>query len=123
MIENAKKDLGKNILIIRAKNGKEALEIYQSCSNIKCIFMDINMPIMNGYDCTLRIRAYEEERAKNISDSSPENRNSSMAFIIGVSGNSDQSYIRRCQQVGMQDQLLQLPNIKKIKEIISQVYC
>lgn len=47
--------------------------------------MDINMPIMNGYDCTMRIRAFEEEKSKNVSNNGTNN----MTFIIGVSGNSD----------------------------------
>jgi len=37
------------IEIISANNGKEALELLFSNSDIKLIFLDINMPIMNGY--------------------------------------------------------------------------
>lgn len=50
--------------------------------------MDINMPLMNGYDCTKRIRAYGKE-IKNINDDSK-----NISFIIGVSGNCDEGYIR-----------------------------
>ena len=75
-------DEGKYFTILNAQNGQEAVEIYKNISNIKLILMDIEMPIMDGYDATKRIREYEEERGSGKSDSN-------MAFIIGVSGNSN----------------------------------
>ncbi len=43
-----------------AKNGKEAVEMYKSGS-YNIIFMDIQMPIMNGVDATKMIIEYEKE--------------------------------------------------------------
>ena len=45
-----------NYTILHAKNGKEALEICMDTPNIDLIFMDIKMPIMNGFDATEKIR-------------------------------------------------------------------
>ncbi len=45
-----------NVNIIRAKNGKEALEIVESGRHIDLILMDIQMPIMNGYQATEAIK-------------------------------------------------------------------
>jgi CheY-like chemotaxis protein len=42
-----------------ADNGKKALELIQNGDQINLIFMDINMPIMNGPDATKAIREYE----------------------------------------------------------------
>ena len=44
-----------NTKILWAKDGKQALEIFENNSNIKLILMDIHLPIMNGLDVTKRI--------------------------------------------------------------------
>lgn len=46
----------KNMNVVRAKNGKEALEILSSGKEIHLVLMDINMPVLNGYDATKRIK-------------------------------------------------------------------
>ena len=42
--------------LIRAKNGKEAVEICNDNSNIDIILMDIRMPEMDGYESTKQIK-------------------------------------------------------------------
>ncbi|MFP4556487.1 MAG: hybrid sensor histidine kinase/response regulator [Bacteroidales bacterium] len=42
--------------IIRARNGKEAVEICTKNSAIDLVIMDIKMPIMNGYEATKHIK-------------------------------------------------------------------
>lgn len=44
-----------NFNLLRAHNGKEAVEICTSNSNIDLILMDIKMPIMNGFEATTKI--------------------------------------------------------------------
>jgi signal transduction histidine kinase len=46
-----------NFITLHAKNGKEALEICKKNIDIKLIFMDIKMPIMNGYEATRIIKS------------------------------------------------------------------
>ncbi len=46
----------KNITIIRARNGFEAVEICKSGHQIDLVLMDLKMPIMNGYEATKQIR-------------------------------------------------------------------
>jgi CheY-like chemotaxis protein len=52
------------IRISVANNGQEALDILYGDKEFDIIFMDINMPIMDGYLATSKIR--EDERFKNI---------------------------------------------------------
>ena len=47
------------VTITLAKNGKEAVEKLQQ-DNFDFIFMDIQMPIMNGYEATQAIRAFNQ---------------------------------------------------------------
>ena len=49
-----------NIDITNANNGKEALDILNSNQEFDIIFMDINMPIMDGYSATTKIRAKQK---------------------------------------------------------------
>jgi len=50
------KDTGVEILY--TDNGQEAIEICQSNSRINLVFMDIQMPVMNGYESTVEIRKF-----------------------------------------------------------------
>lgn len=45
-----------NINILRANNGLEAIKLFKSYPEIDIIFMDIKMPIMDGYQATIEIR-------------------------------------------------------------------
>ena len=42
--------------VLHAKDGKEAIEICKNNLNIDLVLMDINMPIMNGYEATKQIK-------------------------------------------------------------------
>ena len=79
MFEVSKKQQNKTFHILTATNGKEALNIYKTTGNIKLILMDIEMPVMDGYEASKKIRDYEEQV-----------KCGNMAFILGVSGHSNQ---------------------------------
>lgn len=44
--------------ILFAQNGKEAVQLCEGNSNVSLILMDVNMPIMNGYEATKIIKSF-----------------------------------------------------------------
>jgi CheY-like chemotaxis protein len=62
---NAVKKIDENIKCLEAWNGAQAIEILKNLKKLPdFIFMDINLPIMNGLDCLEYIK--EDEILKNI---------------------------------------------------------
>ncbi len=58
-LETALRKSGINIIL--AKNGKEALDAYNSNKDIELILMDIQLPLMNGLDATREIRKTDQD--------------------------------------------------------------
>ncbi|MCG8632594.1 MAG: response regulator [Desulfobacterales bacterium] len=75
-----------------ARHGKEALTAYVLAPNqYDLVLMDINMPVMDGFEATEKIRSHE--RATGI-DPVP---------ILALTANVLDDFKRRCRQVGMND--------------------
>ncbi|CDO69279.1 hypothetical protein BN946_scf185042.g181 [Trametes cinnabarina] len=47
--------------VVNTTNGQEGLEVVQTDRHFDCILMDIQMPLLNGYEATERIRAMEQD--------------------------------------------------------------
>lgn len=54
-----------DVKVTVATNGKEALDLLSS-KKFTMIMMDLHMPEMDGYECTSRIRAMDDEYFRNI---------------------------------------------------------
>ncbi len=80
---------GYNFLI--ANNGREAVELYEKHSP-KVICMDVSMPIMNGHEATMEIRAREKENGRKTP-------------IIGVTAHAIKGDMEKCFDAGMDDYL------------------
>jgi PAS domain S-box-containing protein len=51
----------KKLEVIRAKNGEEALKEVSQNKDVALVLMDINMPVMNGYEATRQIKKLRED--------------------------------------------------------------
>jgi PAS domain S-box-containing protein len=78
-----------------AENGAEAVSLYKADPRrYDLIFMDLQMPIMDGYEATLRIRAFESDHR--------EKGNAPIRIpIIAMTANVFKEDIERCFAVGM----------------------
>lgn len=48
----------KNYVVLRAKNGQEAVDICKTNSDIDLVFMDIKMPVLSGYEALKKIKEF-----------------------------------------------------------------
>jgi len=92
-----------------AENGQEAVDKF-SKTEYGLVLMDIQMPIMNGFDATEKIRTIEKK----------ENRTPSL--IIALSANVLASDIQRCFEVGMNEFVSKPFSLTKLKEKIRNYY-
>ena len=47
----------RSVPVVLASNGREALELLHRHADIDLVLLDINMPVMNGYDVLSQIRS------------------------------------------------------------------
>ncbi|MDR1686548.1 MAG: response regulator [Desulfovibrio sp.] len=74
-----------------AENGAEALRMFSAQPDrYDMVFMDVQMPEMDGYEATRRIRALKTPRAREIP-------------IVAMTANAFREDIERCLQAGMSD--------------------
>jgi signal transduction histidine kinase/CheY-like chemotaxis protein len=74
-----------------AENGVEAVELYQKDpGSWDMIFMDVQMPEMDGYETTRRIRALDTPKAKTVP-------------IVAMTANVFREDIEKCLAAGMND--------------------
>jgi CheY-like chemotaxis protein len=90
-----------------AENGKEALDLFVKNPEKYCvIFMDIQMPEMDGYEATRRIRAFEAERrsAPNPETAQEVAQSSEPSLgvpIIAMTANVFREDVEKCFEAGM----------------------
>ena len=98
-----------DIFIDVAENGVEAVEKYlESNGKYDLVFMDIHMPLMDGYTATKRIR--EEER----------NRGWAPINIIALTANAFKEDIERCLAAGMNDHLAKPMDAEKTLDLLQK---
>ncbi len=82
------------VLVDEVRNGQEAVNRFLDTPSgtYDCILMDIQMPIMNGYEATQAIRALNRNDAKRIP-------------ILALSANTFTSDLGKAFNVGMNDHI------------------
>jgi CheY-like chemotaxis protein len=91
-----------------AKNGAEAVDLFLE-KQFSLILMDCQMPIMDGFEATQKIRKLEEE-AKQIKKRIP---------IIALTANTMPDDVERCLSVGMDAFCSKPVNAQKLIELIT----
>ena len=91
-----------------ASNGKEALEKVVR-EDYDLVFMDCNMPVMNGYDTTKQIRIYEGDQVGTLP-------------IIAMTANNSENEERICREAGMSDFLPKPLSLAGLREKLAVWY-
>jgi CheY-like chemotaxis protein len=87
-----------------AENGAEAVRFYtENPEAYQMIFMDIQMPDMDGYEATRRIRAFEKDRLKKGKRGETAPEFTKEIPIIAMTANVFREDIERCLEAGMND--------------------
>ncbi|MBQ8300045.1 MAG: response regulator [Clostridia bacterium] len=92
-----------NIIVMTAQNGEEAVKLFEESPNFEydAILMDINMPIMNGFDATKEIRSLNREDSKEIP-------------IIAMTANSYGDEVQKIKESGMSEYLTKPIDINRV---------
>jgi signal transduction histidine kinase/ActR/RegA family two-component response regulator len=96
------------IRIIEAENGEEAVKKFgQSAAEIDIVFMDIKMPVMDGFEATAAIRSSGWPGAGTVP-------------IIALTANAFREDIRQARAAGMNDHLSKPIDIDKVLAVMSK---
>ena len=113
-----------HITVDKAMNGQDAVNMYtrnllKKCCDLKykVILMDLNMPIMDGYDATFQIltqfrRVYPENTYPN----------GDQLHVIAVTAFVNEENIKKCYKVGMMEVLHKPLNIESLRRALDTFY-
>lgn len=104
VIQNILKRIGVTSKL--AENGQEALEVLDSDS-FDVVFMDVRMPVMNGYDATRAIRNRQDEKG--------------LIPILALTGEATKADIKLCLESGMDRHLAKPIRLQKIVSALREV--
>ena len=97
-------------LIDEAENGRLAVEKFASSGpeEYDCILMDIQMPIMDGYEATKIIRSFNNKNAQ--------------IPIIAMTANAFEEDRKHALQLGMNEHLAKPVDIEKLKDVLTKYF-
>ncbi|WP_269526846.1 response regulator [Coraliomargarita parva] len=98
--------MGHSVVVVT--NGALALEAVQT-RRYDCILMDIQMPEMDGYEATRRIREFESAEGL------------SYTFIVAMTAHAMKGDAEKCLNAGMDDYLPKPFRVEALKEILDRV--
>lgn len=90
-----------------AINGQEALDKFIE-ERYEIILMDVQMPVMDGYEATHKIRSFEKEQKLE-----------KQAIIIATTANNQPEEVEQSKRAGMNDLLVKPFTLADILSIIS----
>ena len=94
----------------RTFNGQEALERFRQSrpGYYDAVLMDIQMPVMNGYDCARAIRALDRPDAKTIP-------------IVAMTANAFAEDVHSSMDAGMNAHLAKPVDMEKLKDVLENL--
>ena len=111
IIEGKPNKEAKNYLsnIETAENGKEAVEKFANAPSgfYDLIFMDIHMPVMNGYEATAAIRSHRKYREKQIP-------------IIAMTADAFAEDVVKAKNAGMKEHIAKPLEMNRLCEIMQR---
>jgi two-component system, sensor histidine kinase and response regulator len=90
-----------------AENGREAVDLIRR-SQFDVALMDVQMPVMNGFEATAAIRALEEESHTHLP-------------IVALTAHAMQDDCERCLRAGMDGYIAKPFDIKKFIEVVERL--
>lgn len=98
-----------NISVDAVENGLRALDVFKSSAPEKydAILMDIQMPVMNGYDAASSIRTLHRQDAKTIP-------------IIALTADAFTADVAKARSVGMNDHIAKPIEINRLLEVLQK---
>lgn len=100
------------LIVDQAENGKRAFEMFEQSSGgyYSLIFMDIQMPVMNGYEAVKNIRASTHPDSNTVP-------------ILALSANAFDEDAKKSLQAGMQGHLAKPIDIKELMTAFQKYIC
>ncbi len=100
----------KGFEVEQAENGAQALSIIASSEPgyFDCVMMDVQMPVMDGYEATQKIRELPDLMLKNIP-------------IIAMTANAFNEDVQKAKEAGMNDHVAKPIDVNNMLETIAKV--
>ena len=98
------------LVVDTAENGQEAVDRILSGTPYDVVLMDIQMPVMDGYEATRRIRALPDPAMRNIP-------------IIAMTANAFQEDVLKAEAAGMNAHVAKPIDPALLKKTLCEVLC
>jgi signal transduction histidine kinase/CheY-like chemotaxis protein len=98
-----------NVIIDEAENGEEALSLFEKSeeNHYDLVFMDIQMPGIDGYDTTRRLRALARSDAQSVP-------------IVAMTANVYKEDVEKALQAGMDGHLAKPIDIGEVRDLLKK---
>ena len=96
-----------NYEISSVKNGQQVLDALEA-EPFDIILMDINMPVMDGIECTEKIRSLDDDVKSNIP-------------IIAITGNARNLSLEEYQEIGINEFLQKPLNFDQLVTLVKEL--
>ena len=105
IIEELMENQGLDVTTV--ENGQQAIDLHNK-RNFDLIFMDVNMPVLDGLEATRKIRMSEDKQKRKIP-------------VVALTADIRDEDKKKCLEAGMDDFLIKPVNLKSLKKVVNRV--